>query len=180
MEILRIVVTGTVGAGKTSFIRTISEIEVADTEHHANDESAFLKQDTTVAFDFGRLTIGPNQAVHLYGTPGQAQFDFTRDTLIDKAHAYILLVNAHRPQGLHYSRRILSSIHQRVRIPIVIGLTHVDYPDAWTPDTIALALGLSNERRRPPMVCLDATDRESVSKTLITLIEAMMAVPVSQ
>ncbi|MEL6462543.1 MAG: GTPase, partial [Cyanobacteria bacterium J06621_15] len=67
-EILRIVVTGGVGAGKTTFIRTISEIDVVDTDKRATDELAELKEKTTVALDFGKLTITPTQSLHLYGT----------------------------------------------------------------------------------------------------------------
>ncbi|MGH8002286.1 MAG: GTP-binding protein, partial [Brasilonema sp.] len=76
MEILRIVVTGGIGAGKTTLIRTISEIEVVDTDNKATDEVGQMKQTTTVAMDCGRLTIGPNQSLHLYGTPGQSRFDY--------------------------------------------------------------------------------------------------------
>ncbi|MBD2256091.1 ATP/GTP-binding protein [Pseudanabaena sp. FACHB-2040] len=180
MEILRVVVTGTVGAGKTSFIRTISEIEVVDTDRRATDEIALLKRDTTVAFDFGRLTIGPEQAMHLYGTPGQSRFDFMWDILIRKAHAYVLLVNAHRPQDLRNGRRILSFMSQRAQIPMIIGLSHMDFPNAWAPDNIALALGLLDEKKRPPLVCLDATNQESVSHALIALIQEMLTTPVLQ
>ena len=83
-EILRIVVTGGVGAGKTTFIRTISEIDVVDTDKRATDELAELKEKTTVALDFGKLTITPTQSLHLYGTPGQSRFDFMWDILIKK------------------------------------------------------------------------------------------------
>lgn len=65
MEIMRIVVTGPVGAGKSSFIRTISEIEAVDTDRKATDETATLKAKTTVAMDFGRLQFGQNVALHL-------------------------------------------------------------------------------------------------------------------
>lgn len=85
MAILRVVVTGGVGAGKTSLIRTISEIEVVDTDKKATDEVRQLKEKTTVALDFGRLTIASNQSLHLYGTPGQLRFDFMWDILIAKA-----------------------------------------------------------------------------------------------
>lgn len=180
MEILRVVITGTVGAGKTSFIRTISEIEVVDTDRRATDETAQLKGNTTVAFDFGRLTIGPEQAMHLYGTPGQSRFDFMWDILIRKAHAYILLVNASRPRDLRNGRRILNFMNQRAQIPMIIGLSHMDNPDAWEPDNIALALGLLDEKKRPPLVRLDATNQESVSNTLIALIEEMMSISVLQ
>uniref|UniRef100_B8HX68 Small GTP-binding protein n=1 Tax=Cyanothece sp. (strain PCC 7425 / ATCC 29141) TaxID=395961 RepID=B8HX68_CYAP4 len=176
MEVLRMVISGTVGAGKTTLIRTISEIEVVDTDRRATDETALLKRDTTVAFDFGRLTIGPNQALHLYGTPGQARFDFMWDILIRKAHAYMLLVAAHRPQDFRHARRILKFMEQRVSIPMVIGLTHMDCPGAWLPENVALALGLTSDRS-PLLVPVNATEWTSVSEALIVLIQELMKTP---
>ncbi|MCP6757480.1 MAG: ATP/GTP-binding protein [Fischerella sp. CENA71] len=171
MEILRIVITGGVGAGKTSFIRTISEIEMVDTDRKATDDIALLKEKTTVALDFGRLTIGSNQSLHLYGTPGQARFDFMWDILIQKAHAYILLIDAHRPEHLRYSRKILQFMKHRVKIPCLIGLTHTDCPDAWEMEDIALALGLLDANNRLPIMCVNATEPASVKESLIALIE---------
>jgi hypothetical protein len=171
MEILRIVVTGGVGAGKTSFIRTISEIETVDTDRKATDEIALLKEKTTVALDFGRLTIAPNQSLHLYGTPGQMRFDFMWDILIQKAHAYILLIDAHRPEQVRYGRKILQFMKHRVKIPYLIGLTHTDCPDAWQIEDVALALGLSEESTKPPMMSVNATESASVKESLIALVE---------
>ena len=171
MEILRIVVTGGVGAGKTSLIRTISEIEVVDTDKTATDEIAQLKEKTTVAFDFGRLSIAPNQSLHLYGTPGQSRFEFMWEILIAKAHAYILLVDAHRPEHLRSGRRILNFINQRVQIPYLIGLTHTDCPEAWEEEDVAIALGLVDQLSRPQIITVNATDRTSVSAALIELIQ---------
>ncbi|MGB7518243.1 MAG: hypothetical protein WA896_01270 [Spirulinaceae cyanobacterium] len=82
MEIMRLVVTGPVGAGKSSFIRSVSEIEVVDTDRKATDETTNLKPQTTVAFDFGRLQFGLDMALHHYGTPGQVRFNFMWDILI--------------------------------------------------------------------------------------------------
>jgi hypothetical protein len=173
MEILRVVVTGGVGAGKTSFIRTISEIEVVDTDRRATDEIAELKAKTTVAMDFGRLGFAPNQSLHLYGTPGQSRFDFMWDILIQKAHAYILLVDAHRPDHFRYGRRILNFINQRVQLPYLIGLTHSDRPEAWNAEDIAIALGLLDEASRPPIMVVNATEKASVQEALITLIQEL-------
>lgn len=171
MEILRIVVTGGVGAGKTSLIRTISEIDVVDTDKPATDEVGQLKQKTTVALDFGRLNIAANQSLHLYGTPGQLRFDFMWDILIAKAHAYILLVDAHRPEHLRFGRRILNFVNQRMHIPYVIGLTHTDCPDAWEAEDVAIALGLVDEKARPSIIPLNATCKTSVTQALLALIQ---------
>lgn len=175
MEIFKIAITGNVGAGKTTFIRTISEIEVVDTDRRATDETAALKQNTTVAFDFGRLTINSEQLVYLYGTPGQSRFDFMWDIVIEQSHAYILLVAAHRPQDFRGARKILNFINQKVKIPMIIGLTHTECEGAWQADNIVLALGLSNQKNRPPIVQINPENPTSVAQSLVVLLEHLMS-----
>jgi len=172
-EILRIVVTGGVGAGKTTFIRTISEIDVVDTDKKATDELAELKEKTTVALDFGKLTITPHQSLHLYGTPGQSRFDFMWDILIKKAHAYILLIDAHRPNQFREARKLLNFMNQNASIPELIGITHNDCADAWEIEDIALALGFQNEINSPPLIAVNPNERESVFKALIAIIKQL-------
>jgi uncharacterized protein len=174
MEIMRLVVTGPVGAGKSTFIRSVSEIEVVDTDRRATDETALLKKKTTVAFDFGRLQFGSEMALHLYGTPGQSRFDFMWDILIRKAHAYILLVAAHRPREFRDARRILVFMKQRSQVPMIIGLTHMDDPGAWEPANIGIALGYINPFECPPIVSINATQTASVAQAIVTLVEHSM------
>lgn len=174
MEIMRLVVTGTVGAGKSTFIRSVSEIAVVDTDRLSTDETAVLKKKTTVAMDFGRLQFAPEMALHLYGTPGQSRFDFMWDILIRKAHAYIILVDAHRPSAFREARRLLAFMKQRVNIPMVIGLTHMDCEGAWSEENVAIALGFIDEQKRPPFVTLNANEKDSVIDTLIVLVEHYM------
>ncbi|MBD2102987.1 ATP/GTP-binding protein [Leptolyngbya sp. FACHB-261] len=176
MEILRIVVTGPVGAGKSTFIRSISEIEVVDTDERATDETAQLKRKTTVAFDFGRLSFGPEMALHVYGTPGQTRFDFMWDILIRRAHAYVLLVAAHRPAEFRAARSILNFMSQRASIPLVIGMTHMDCEGAWSAEDLTLALGYGSDY--PPIIPVDANNSSSVSEALVTLLQHMMSVQV--
>jgi hypothetical protein len=171
MEIMRLVVTGAVGAGKSSFIRSVSEIEVVDTDRKATDETAQIKKNTTVSMDFGRLQFAPDMAMHLYGTPGQSRFDFMWDILIRKAHAYILLVAAHRPKDFRDARRIAIFMHQRMKIPMMIGITHSDCPGAWGEENIALALGYVDPNNRPPIVKLNASEQVSTAEALIVLIQ---------
>jgi len=171
VEIMRLVVTGTVGAGKSTFIRAASEIEVVDTDRRATDETAQLKKKTTVAMDFGRLSFGEDMALHLYGTPGQSRFDFMWDILIRKAHAYILLIAANRPSEFRYARRIMSFMNRRVKVPYIIGLTHLDCENAWLRENILLALGFVDESSAPPVVNLNANDRESVVLATIALVQ---------
>lgn len=171
---MRLVVTGPVGAGKSTFIRSISEIEAVDTDRIATDETAQLKQKTTVAFDFGRLQFGPDMALHLYGTPGQSRFDFMWDILIRKAHAYMLLVAAHRPHEFRYARRILSFMNQRADIPMIIGLSHMDCPGAWPEENIAIALGYVDETSRPPIVKVNPNEAASSAEAIIVLVQHLM------
>ncbi|AKG22563.1 GTP-binding protein [Calothrix sp. 336/3] len=170
MEVLRIVIAGGVGAGKTSFIRAISEIEVVDTDQMATDEIAQIKEKTTVALDFGRLTVGKNQSLHLFGTPGQMRFDFMWDILIKKAHAYILLVDAHRPEHIRYGRKILQFMKHRVEIPYLIGITHTDCEGAWELEDVVMALDI-RDIKQPPIIAVHAHETESVKQALILLVE---------
>jgi hypothetical protein len=168
MKAMRLVVAGTPGAGKSTFVRTISDIEVVDTDRAATDETALLKRKTTVAFDFGRLVLGSSIELQIYGTPGQYRFNFMWDFLIKNAHAYILLVAAHRPNDLHYARQIHSFMSQRVQIPMLVGLTHTDCAGALGPEEIMSRLGFVSWQNRPPIVRVNPNERPSV-------IEALMA-----
>jgi uncharacterized protein len=174
MEIMNLVVTGTVGAGKTTFIRSVSEIEVVDTERKATDEVANMKKSTTVSMDFGTLQFGDEMALHIYGTPGQIRFDFMWEILIERAHAYVLLIAAHRPSEFHHARRIMNFMNRRAQIPMIIGITHSDCEGAWKSEDIALALGYQDITQQPPIVLVNAADGESVAVSLVTLVQHYM------
>jgi uncharacterized protein len=170
MEVMRLVITGPVGAGKSTFIRSVSEIEVVDTDRKATDETAALKSRTTVAMDFGRLQFTPDMAIHLYGTPGQSRFDFMWEFLIEQAHAYILLVPADRPAEFRNARLIHRFMRDRTPVPMIVGVTHVDCADAWDIDDIAIAMGFTHPQNKPLFVSLNATDTASVAQVLMALI----------
>ena len=176
-DIFRVVIAGPVGAGKTTLIRTISEIEVVDTEKIATDEIAELKGTTTVALDFGRLSLGDKMWLHLYGTPGQARFDFMWDILIRKAHAYVLLIPAHLPAMFREARAIKDFMEQRVDIPMVIGVTHTDHPEAWDPDDIKWTL-ISHSQEPSSCVAIDARDPASVAEALLLLTQQLTDVSI--
>lgn len=171
MEIMRLVVTGTVGAGKSTFIRSASEIAVVDTDRRATDAVTRMKQNTTVAMDFGTLQFGEDMALHIYGTPGQARFDFMWEILIDRAHAYVLLIAAHRPSEFHHARRIMNFMDRRVQIPMIIGITHGDCEGAWSNEDIVLALGYQDPSKHPPIVSVNAERQESVIDALVALVD---------
>ncbi len=170
MKSMRSVIAGAVGAGKSTFVRTISEINVVDTDCDATDITNLLKQETTVALDFGRVRLNPNMDVHIYGTPGQFRFNFMWDILIKHADSYVLLVAAHRPENFSYTREILSFINQRVQIPMILGLTHTDCPGALNPEEIISDLGYNiNDKNQPLVLNVNPTDRSSVLEALVLL-----------
>jgi len=81
MQTVKMVVTGPFSAGKTEFIRTVSEIDVVSTERKITDETKSVKEATTVAMDFGRITVDEDLVLYLFGTPGQKRFDFMWEIL---------------------------------------------------------------------------------------------------
>ena len=175
MKTMRLVIAGTTGCGKSTFVRTISEIDVVDTERTATDATSLLKKRTTVAFDYGRFSFGPTLEVQIYGTPGQSRFNFMWDFLIKNAHTYILLVAAHRSDDFHYARQIIAFMNQRVQIPMLIGLTHTDCPGAYSSEEVMLRLGYMNERNRPPLVIVNPNERHSVTEALMHSMALLVA-----
>ncbi|AFZ17163.1 GTP-binding protein [Allocoleopsis franciscana] len=171
MEILRLIVTGAPGVGKSTFIRSISELEVVNPNRKATERMTLLEKETTATFDFGRLKFSPDIVMHLYGPPGQAGFDFMWDLLTHRAHACIMLLAAHRPGEFSYSRRLLSFLKQRVNVPVIIGLTHIDHPEAWSMENVILALGCRDGKISPPVVLVNPMEKASVAQTLTVLVE---------
>jgi signal recognition particle receptor subunit beta len=175
MKTIRSVVTGTVGAGKSTFVRTSSDIEVVSTDCSATDDTLLLKPETTVALDFGKVMLSPDLNLHIYGTPGQARFDFMWDILIQNADSYILLVAAHRPSDFDYAREIISFINQRVQIPMLIGITHTDCSGALAVEDIVITLGYNmSDKNCPQIVKVNPTDRASVIEALLVLINLLI------
>src|SRR4030066_328871 len=76
MQTVKMVVTGPFNAGKTQFIQSVSEIDVVSTERKISSEAERVKETTTVAMDFGRITVDDDLVLYLFGTPGQKRFDF--------------------------------------------------------------------------------------------------------
>ena len=93
MQTVKMVVTGPYSSGKTQFIRTISEIDVVSTERRVSAEAERLKNETTVAMDFGRITIDDDLVLYLFGTPGQRRFDFMWEILANEMNGFIVLVD---------------------------------------------------------------------------------------
>ncbi len=159
MEIINLVVTGTVGAGKSTFIRSVREIEVVDTDKQATD------------IDFGTLQFDDEIALHIYGTPSQIGFDPMWDIAVEHAHAYLLLIAAHQPNEFQYARRMMNFMNRRAQIPMMMGITHSDCDGAWSSAEIALALGYPDKAQQPPIILINAQDPESVVMSLLAVVE---------
>ncbi len=175
MKTVRLVVAGTPGAGKSTFVRTVSDIETIDTDRTATDQTAQLKPKTTVAFDYGRFVFGSTLEIQVYGTPGQSRFNFMWDFLIQRAHSYILLVAAHRPHDFHYARQILLFMNQRVQIPMLIGITHTDCIGACNTEDIMMRLGFLSSKNRPPVIKVNPHERSSVVEAVMNSMALLVA-----
>lgn len=173
MAVLKVVLAGPAGSGKSTFIRTISDIDVVNTDRRATDETSMLKDNTTVAFDFGKLSYPNDTTVHLYGAPGQARFDFIWEMLIDKADAYILLVAAHRPHEFRYARSVMKFMQQRQSIPMMLGITHADQKNAWSKENILFALGFNDKAPQIPFALVNPNDYQSTTHTMKMLVSHM-------
>lgn len=171
MEIMRLIVTGTAGVGKTSLVRSVSDINVIDSGYQATLQKPLINEKTTIAIDYGRVNFRPNMALHLYGTPGQVRYDFIWDLLICRAHACIVLVAANRPGDFRHISRLLAFINARVKIPIVIGITHTDSPSAWSTEDVMIALGYANPQKRPMTVEVNPTQKASVVPVLKAVVK---------
>jgi len=90
MQNVKIVVTGPFNAGKTAFIRSVSEIDVVSTEKKITAEAEKVKSSTTVAMDFGRISVDEDLILYLFGTPGQKRFDFMWEILSEGMLGFVV------------------------------------------------------------------------------------------
>jgi len=170
-QAVKIVVTGPFSAGKTTLIRTISEITVLSTEKDITDHTRSRKAETTVAMDFGRITIDRDLVLYLFGTPGQDRFDFMWEILGEGMLGYILLVDSSRPDSLEEAVGILAAFRKMARVPFVVALNRTEGIDPADEATVRETLELADT---VPVVPCDATDRESVKGVLLELLYAVL------
>jgi len=170
-QAVKIVVTGPFAAGKTTLIRTISEITVLSTERGITDSTRSRKAETTVAMDFGRITIDRDLVLYLFGTPGQERFDFMWEILGEGMLGYVLLVDAERPDSLEEAVGILGAFRRMARVPFVVALNRSAGMDQQQEDQIRQQLGLEPE---VALLACDATDKESVKAVLLALLYSVL------
>ncbi|GAA4263338.1 GTP-binding protein [Dactylosporangium darangshiense] len=173
---VKVVVAGGFGTGKTTLIGSVSEIQPLTTEEVLTQASVGVddvtgvegKANTTVALDFGRITISPDVVLYLFGTPGQNRFWFIWDDLTQGAIGAIVLVDTRRldtsfPAVDYFERR---------GIPFVVAVNRFDGQCQYTLNEIRSALEVAAS---VPLLWCDARDRSSSKQALIGLVRHAMS-----
>lgn len=172
MQTLKIVVTGPFASGKTELIQTISEIEVVATDRTITRESERIKSQTTVAMDFGRITIDEELILYLFGTPGQKRFDFMWEILSEGMLGFVVMVDSTRPETFREARRILDTFRSYSPVPYIVAANKQDLEDAWPAEDLRIVLRVESDIKVVPCV---ATDKESVKQVLLELLYSILA-----
>lgn len=172
MQTVKMVVTGPFNSGKTEFIRSVSEIDVVSTERKISSEVERVKESTTVAMDFGRITVDDDLVLYLFGTPGQKRFDFMWEILSEGMLGFVVMVDSTRPETFKEARNILETFRAYAPTPYVVAANKQDCDDAWEMGDMRIALRLDPKIKLLPCV---ATDKETVKNVLLELLYSILA-----
>ena len=167
----KIVVAGPVGAGKTTAVSTLSDIPVVGTEVKASDDTKRLKENTTVAMDYGVVALGGGQKLHIYGTPGQKRFDFMWDMLAENCIGLILLIDASSDDYEHQLTYFVDKFDELINsTALAVGVTKTDVDGAV--DFRVIREKVSERYGRYPVFEIDARSKAD----LMLLVEALLFV----
>lgn len=171
MQTVKMVVTGPFNSGKTAFIQSVSEIDVVSTERKITSQAERIKETTTVAMDFGRITVDEDLVLYLFGTPGQKRFDFMWEILSEGMLGFIVMVDSTRPETFREAKRILETFRAYAPTPYVVAANKQDMPDAWDVEDLKIALRLDKKIKMLPAV---ATNKDSVKTVLLELLYTIL------
>jgi hypothetical protein len=165
-QIVKLVITGPVNAGKTTMVQNLSDSQVAATDVAATDQVSQLKAMTTVGLDFGILKIDDELELHLFGTPGQARFNFMWNILSRGAIGAIFLVDSTSLESMQEMKKMFAYFSEHVDLPVLIGATKQDLPGAKSIDDISAILELGDTM----IVPVDAREKEGSKMLALTLL----------
>ncbi|CRK53306.1 ATP/GTP-binding protein [Rhodococcus sp. RD6.2] len=172
---VKILVAGGFGVGKTTMVSSVSEVAPLRTEETITELSAGVddlsgvesKTTTTVALDFGRITLDESLVLYLFGTPGQDRFWFLWDELVRGALGAVVLADTRRLENSFAA----IDFFERRGVLFTVAVNCFDNAQGYTTDEVRDALDLDIGT---PVVLCDARDRESCKSVLITLVEHLI------